>query len=98
MKKVVLGHETEELKIAQLLFQDVGLLVKRRDPYLQRLFVGLLGLEEEVMISLGGLEVQTSTKKEPSLGTKWLSKKQVKQVMEKTGKKFKPTLLGEVNK
>lgn len=44
MKKVVLGVEAEEQKIAQLLFEDVGLLVKRRDPFLQRLFVGLLGL------------------------------------------------------
>lgn len=30
--------------MANLLFEDVSLLVKRRDPYLQRLFVGLLGL------------------------------------------------------
>lgn len=97
MKKVVLGEEKEEQKIAQLLFEDVGLLVKRRDPFLQRLFVGLLGLEEEVMISLGGLEVQTSVKKEPSLSTKWLSKKQAKQIMEKTGKKFKCSLLGEIS-
>jgi hypothetical protein len=97
MKKVVLGSEKEEHRIAKLLFDDVGLLVKRRDPFFQRLFVGLLGLEEEVMISLGGLEVQATPKKEPSLGSKWLSKKQVKQVMEKTGKKFKCSLLGEVN-
>lgn len=31
--------------MAQLLLQDVGLLIKRRDPFLQKLFVGVLGLE-----------------------------------------------------
>jgi hypothetical protein len=46
MRNVVLGNEQEERRIAKLLFDDVSLLVKRKDPFLQKLFVGLLGLEQ----------------------------------------------------
>ena len=44
MKKVVLSNPQEEKEMARLLFEDVSLLVKKRDPHLQKLFVGLLGL------------------------------------------------------
>lgn len=83
--------------MAQLLYEDVGLLVRRRDPYLQRLFVGLLGLEEEVMISLRGLQLQATTKKEVLLNSKWLSKKTSKQLLDRINKKYKYSLLGEIN-
>jgi hypothetical protein len=96
-KKVVLGNPAEEKEIAQLLYEDVALLVKRRDPYLQKLFVGLLGLEQEVMISLRGLELQSTAKKEVSFSSKWLSKKQNKQLLDKINKKYKYSLLGEIN-
>jgi len=46
MRNVVLGNEQEERRMAKLLFDDVGLLVRRKDPFLQKLFVGLLGLEQ----------------------------------------------------
>ena len=46
MRNVVLGNEQEERRMAKLLFDDVGLLVRRKDPLLQKLFVGLLGLEQ----------------------------------------------------
>ena len=46
--------------MAKLLFEDVELLVKRRDPYLQKLYIGLLGLEQEVMVGLRGLELQST--------------------------------------
>ena len=55
MKKVVLGDAVEEQEMARLLYEDVELLVRRRDPSLQKLYVGLLGLEQEVMVSLRGL-------------------------------------------
>lgn len=44
LQNVVLGHPEEEEKLAALLIQDVSLLVKRKDPILQKLFVGLLGV------------------------------------------------------
>lgn len=44
IRNIVLGNMVEEEAIAQLLLQDVGLLVKKRDPFLQKLFVGVLGL------------------------------------------------------
>lgn len=59
----MLGNKTEEESMAQLLLQDVGLLVKKRDPFLQKLFVGVLGLESEVMIHVSGLDLQSSVKK-----------------------------------
>ena len=46
MRNVVLGNEQEERRMAKLLFDDVGLLVRRKGPLLQKLFVGLLGLEQ----------------------------------------------------
>jgi hypothetical protein len=49
--------------MAQLLLQDVSLLVRKRDPFLQKLFVGVLGLESEVMIHVSGLDLQSSVKK-----------------------------------
>ena len=44
LQNVVLGYPQEEEKLATLLIQDVSLLVKRKDPALQKLFVGLLGV------------------------------------------------------
>ncbi len=49
--------------MAKILLEDVGLLVKKRDPFLQKLFVGVLGLESEVMINLSGFDLSTSVKK-----------------------------------
>jgi len=46
LQNVVLGHSLEEEKMAGILIQDVSLLVKRKDPILQKLFVGLLGVEQ----------------------------------------------------
>ena len=80
--------------MAKLLYDDVELLVKRRDPYLQRLFVGLLGLEQEVMINLRGLELQPTAKKEASFNSKWLTQKTSKQLLDKINKKYKYSLLG----
>ncbi len=45
-QNVILGYPKEEEKLAALLIQDVSLLVKRKDPILQKLFVGLLGVEQ----------------------------------------------------
>ena len=83
--------------MAKLLYDDVELLVKRRDPYLQRLFVGLLGLEQEVMINLRGLELQPTAKKEASFNSKWLTQKTSKQLLDKINKKYKYSLLGQIN-
>ena len=94
MKKVVLRHPEEEKEVARLLFEDVGLLVKKRDSHLQKLFVGLLGPEQEVMISLRGLELQSAVKKEASFSSKWLNKKQNKQIVDKINKKYKYSPLG----
>ncbi len=49
--------------MANILLNDVGLLVKKRDPFLQKLFVGLLGLESEVMIHVSGFDLQSPVKK-----------------------------------
>lgn len=57
LQNVVLGSSEEEEKLAKVLIQDVSLLVKRKDPILQKLFVGLLGVEQEVMIHLKGLNL-----------------------------------------
>jgi hypothetical protein len=78
---VVLGQEEEEERVAKVLFDDVALLVKRRDPFLQKLFVGILGLESEVMIHISGLDLSTSTKKEPGIGSKFLTRKQQKSLL-----------------
>jgi hypothetical protein len=72
----------------------VSLLVRRKDPFLQRLFVGLLGLEQEVMINLQGLELQSPAKKEVSFNSKFLTKKQEKILHDKISKKCKYSLLG----
>jgi hypothetical protein len=45
VRNVVLGQQEEEERVAKVLYDDVALLVKRRDPFLQKLFVGILGLE-----------------------------------------------------
>jgi len=79
-----------------MLFDDVGLLVKRRDPFLQKLYVGMLGLESEVMIHIGGLDIK-STKKEPVIASKYLTKKNQKALSEKINRKYKYSLLGEIN-
>lgn len=57
LQNVVLGYPQEEEKLAAVLIQDVSLLVKRKDPVLQKLFVGLLGVEQEVMIHLKGVNL-----------------------------------------
>lgn len=57
LQNVVLGTKEEEEKFAALLIQDVSLLVKRKDPILQKLYVGLLGVEQEVMIHLKGVDI-----------------------------------------
>ena len=59
--------------------------------------MGLLGLEQEVMISLRGLELQSTVKKETSFNSKWLNKKQNKQLLDRINKKYKYSLLGEIN-
>jgi hypothetical protein len=61
LQNVVLGSKEEEEKLATVLIQDVSLLVKRKDPILQKLFVGLLGVEREVMIHLKGLNLLSIT-------------------------------------
>ncbi len=45
VRNIVLGIPEQEERMAKILLEDVGLLVKKRDPFLQKLFVGLLGLE-----------------------------------------------------
>jgi hypothetical protein len=63
LQNVVLGSKEEEEKLATVLIQDVSLLVKRKDPILQKLFVGLLGVEREVMIHLKGLNLLSISNK-----------------------------------
>lgn len=96
MRNIVLGNVVEEEKMAQLLLTDVGLLVRKRDPFLQKLFVGLLALESEVMIHVTGLDLQSSVKKE-AINSKFLSKKHQKTLLDRIGKKCKYSLLGEIN-
>ena len=48
------------------------------------------------MISLRGLELQSTVKKETSFNSKWLNKKQNKQILDKVNKKYKYSLLGEI--
>lgn len=63
IQNVLLGYPKEEEKFAALMIQDVSLLVKRKDPILQKLFVGLLGVEQEVMIHLKGVDIASKSSK-----------------------------------
>ena len=96
LRNVVLGNAEEEKRIAAILMEDVSLLVRKRDPFLQKLFVGLLGLESEVMIHVSGLDLQSSVKKE-AINSKFLSKKHQKSILDRINKKHKYSLLGEIN-
>jgi hypothetical protein len=96
IRNIVLGNVVEEEHTAQLLLQDVGLLVRKRDPFLQKLFVGLLGLESEVMLHVSGLDLQSSVKKE-AINSKFLTKKHQKALLDRIGKKCKYSLVGEIN-
>ena len=91
-----MGIPEEEEKLAKILLEDVGLLVKKRDPFLQKLFVGVLGLESEVMINLSGFDLSTSVKKE-QINSKFLTKKHQKILLDKINKKAKYSLLGEIH-
>lgn len=93
IRNLVLGNTVEEEKMARILLQDVSLLVRKRDPFLQKLFVGLLGLESEVMIHVTGLDLQSSVKKE-SINSKFLTNKHQKALIDKINKKYKYSLLG----
>lgn len=96
LRNVVLGNAEEEKRIAAILMEDVSLLVRKRDPFLQKLFVGLLGLESEVMIHVSGLDLQSSVKKE-AINSKFLTKKHQKNIIDRINKKHKYSLLGEIN-
>ena len=96
VRNIGLGIPEEEEKLAKILLEDVGLLVKKRDPFLQKLFVGVLGLESEVMINLSGFDLSTSVKKE-QINSKFLTKKHQKILLDKINKKAKYSLLGEIH-
>ena len=49
------------------------------------------------MLSLRGLELQSTVKKETSFNSKWLNKKGSKQLLDRINKKYKYSLLGEIN-
>ena len=82
LQNVVLGQAEEEHKLAAVLIQDVSLLVKRKDPVLQKLFVGLLGVEQEVMIQLKGMSLlsinSSKNRKREGVPSKMLSRVQQK--------------------
>jgi hypothetical protein len=76
--------------MAKLLIEDVELLVKRKDPILQKFYVGALGLEEEVMIQLKGLDLKShQTKKVENIPSKLLNRQQQKSLGERINKKLK---------
>lgn len=65
--------------MAEQLISDVDLLVKRKDPNLQQLYVGILRLEKEININVKGFDVDSQNNKKNSfLASKILNKAQIK--------------------
>lgn len=90
IQNVVLGHKDQEKIIAEHLVKDVSLLVKRKDPILQKFYVGLMALEKEVMVGLKDYEVTAQQeKRESNIPTRLLNRTQQKQVLDKISKKAK---------
>ena len=97
IQNAVLGHKEEEEEMARQLVSDVSLLVKRKDAILQKFYVGILGLEQEIFVNLKGFDVDmTGNKKDSMLPTKILNKSQVKMLSDKINKKIKFNLVVEV--
>lgn len=92
VQNLVLEEGEEQEEIAKHLIADVGLLVKRKDPILQKFYVSLLGLEKEVQVNLKGFNFDSGTKKDSLIPSKILNKSQVKLITDKINKKIKFTL------
>lgn len=56
-----------------------------------------MGSESEVMIHITGVDLHTSSKKEAAINSKFLTKKNQKILLEKISKKYKYSLMGEIN-
>ena len=84
--------------MAKKLIEDVALLVKRKDPILQKFYVATLGLEKEVHVNLKGFDVDaTTSKKDSMLPTKILNKAHIKTINDKINKKIKFSLVTETD-